>query len=445
MKAFYKSYYLTPFFFAIGATICFVFALSFFAAPLFAIAKIFIVVLVAFALTDTVYLYAKPQPLLVHRNINSRLSNGDENHIGIDLHNNYFFAIVVKIIDELPTQLANKLPAIKPLTLKRNEKITIQYFATPTQRGEYYFGNTLVFVTSPIKLVQRRFEFNTEQTVFVYPSYIQMQKFSLSAISNSLQQIGSKRIRKLGNSVEFEQIKEYVKGDDYRTINWKATARKSQLMVNTYVDEKSQQVFCMIDKSRNMKMPFEGLTLLDYAINASLALSNVAIQKQDKAGLICFAEKIDTFIAADKKPMQMETLLQNLYKQDTQFKDADFEALYAQVRNKIKQRSLLILFTNFESEYSLQRQLPYLKKIAHYHLLFVVFFENTEIKKMLEKDATNTEEIYVQTIADKFLYEKKLMLKELRYNGITTLLTTPDKLTVNTVNKYLEIKNRQAL
>lgn len=216
-------------------------------------------------------------------------------------------------------------------------------------------------------------------------------------------------------------------------------------MVNTYVDEKSQQVFCVIDKSRNMKMPFEGLSLLDYAINTSLALSNVAIQKQDKAGLICFAEKVDSFLPADSKPMQMESLLQQLYKQETFFKDADYEALYAQVRNRIKQRSLLILFTNFESEYGLKRQLPYLKRLANYHLLLVVFFENTEIKKMLSKDASNTEEIYIQTIADKFLYEKKLMLKELQHNGIAALITSPADLTINTINKYLEIKKRQEL
>jgi uncharacterized protein (DUF58 family) len=154
---------------------------------------------------------------------------------------------------------------------------------------------------------------------------------------------------------------------------------------------------------------------------------------------------MDTFIPADRKPMQMEALMQQLYKQETQFKDADYEGLYAQVRNKIKQRSLLILFTNFESEYSLQRQLPYLKRIASYHLLLVVFFENTEIKKLLNKNAANTEEIYVQTIADKFLYEKKLMLKELRYNGIMATITTPAELTVNTINKYLEIKARQEL
>jgi uncharacterized protein (DUF58 family) len=445
MKAFYKSFYLNPLFFTAGAAVCLVFALSFFFAPFFVIAQLLVVMLLILVLLDIVFLYVNKNKLFAERHTNARLSNGDKNTISISLQTNYTFPVNVIIIEELPTQLLYKTTNLQPLLLKANSHIVLNYYVTPIERGEYHFGNTLVFVTSPLKLIKRRFEFNTSQTIFVYPSYVQMQKFSIAAISNSLQQAGSKRVRKSGNSVEFEQIKEYLQGDDYRTINWKATARKSQLMVNTYVDEKSQQVYCLIDKSRNMKMPFEGLTLLDYSINACLALSNIAIQKQDKAGLICFAEKIDCFVPANRKPMQMESLLQQLYKQETLFKDADYESLYTQVRNRIKQRSLLILFTNFESEYSLQRQLPYLKRIANYHLLLVVFFENTDIKKLLEKDAFNTEEIYVQTIADKFLYEKKLMLKKLRHNGIAAIITTPAQLTVNTINKYLEIKKRQEL
>ena len=134
----------------------------------------------------------------------------------------------------------------------------------------------------------------------------------LLAVSNRLQEAGVKRIRRLGHSMEFEQIKEYVRGDDYRTINWKATARKDGLMVNNYTDERSQQIYCLINKGRVMKMPFAGMTLLDYAINASLVLSNVALVKQDKAGLITFAENLDTFILADKKPTQMNLLLETL-------------------------------------------------------------------------------------------------------------------------------------
>ena len=281
--------------------------------------------------------------------------------------------------------------------------------------------------------------------VKVYPSYVQMRRYQLLAVSNRLQEAGVKRMRRLGHSMEFEQIKEYVSGDDYRTINWKATARKTDLMVNNYTDERSQQIYCIINKGRVMKMPFDGMTLLDHAINASLVLSNVALVKQDKAGLITFAENLDSFLPADKKPTQMNLLLEALYKQQTHFLEPDFEKLYSVIRNRITHRSLLILFTNFESIESLEREMPSLKRIAHYHLLLVVFFENTELKSVAERKAVTLEDIYIKTIAEKFAFEKRLMVKELHKNGIASILTTPENLTVNTINKYLELKTRMSI
>lgn len=373
-----------------------------------------------------------------------RFSNGDENKVLLEVKNNYSFKIEADLVDELPFQFQERKWRRK-IRMEPNGAIEVAYSLRPLERGVYKFGNLHAFVKSPLQLVIRRFTFPTMQIVSVYPSYTQLSKYSLTAVSNRLLDAGNKRLRKLGNSLEFEQIKEYVNGDDYRTINWKATARKGQFMANTYVDEKSQQVYCLIDKSRNMKMPFEGMSLLDYAINASLLLSHVALQKQDKAGIVTFGEKVDLLLPAERNSMQMESILEALYKQQTLFRDADYEALYAQVRNKIKQRSLLVLFTNFESLYALERQLPYLRKIAHYHLLLVVFFENTEIRSLLNEDARDTEEIYIQTIAGKFSYEKRLLVKELKKYGILSLLTSPRQLTVNAVNKYLEIKSRQAI
>ncbi|HYM93530.1 MAG TPA: DUF58 domain-containing protein, partial [Chitinophagaceae bacterium] len=172
---------------------------------------------------------------------------------------------------------------------------------------------------------------------------------------------------------------------------------------------------------------------------------NVALVKQDKAGLITFAENLDTFLPADKKPTQINLLLESLYKQKTQFLEPDFEKLFSVIRNRITNRSLLILFTNFESIESLQRDLPALKKISRYHLLLVVFFENTELKSLIEGKTATMEDIYIKTIAEKFAYEKRLMVKELHKNGISSILTTPANLTVNTVNKYLELKTRMSI
>lgn len=440
----YQSFYLTKRTYIAAACIVLLFACSFFLDFLFVIAQIALCLLALLILLDFVLLYFKRKALLAGRICKPRFSNGDENFVQLQFYNNYTFTIDLKVVDELPVQFQER-NWLKELKIEKEEKKILSYVLRPVQRGEYLFGNILAFATSPLQMVQRRFSFPAEEKIMVYPSFLQMRKYSLHAIGNQLNEAGNKRLRKLGNSVEFEQIKEYVRGDDYRTVNWKATARNNRLMVNTYVDEKSQQVFCLVDKSRTMQMPFEGMSLLDYAINATLVITNVALNKQDKAGLITFAEKMNTFLPANRTNVQMEAVLEALYKEQTNFLDANYESLYTLVRNKIKQRSLLVLFTNFESQYALERQLPYLKKIAHHHLLLVVLFENTEIKKMLQSSATNTEEIYMQVIAEKFAYEKRLIVKELQKNGILTLLTTPEHLTVNAVNKYLEIKSRQAI
>jgi len=294
-------------------------------------------------------------------------------------------------------------------------------------------------------LIMRRHNIEAAATIPVYPSFMQMRKYELLSQTTVQTEHGNKRMRKIGHSMEFEQIKEYVRGDDRRTINWKATARKGSLMVNNYTDEKSQQVYCIIDKGRLMKMPFGGLPLLDYAINSTLVLSNVCLQKQDRIGVLTFANKMGSLLAADRKPIQRENILQLLYNQDTAYLESDFEMLYMQIRSRIKHRSLLVLYTNFESLSGLKRQLNYLRAIAKHHLLMVVFFENTELHKLSQLETNNIEDVYIKTIAEKFEFEKRLIVKELQKHGILSVLTPPDKLTVNAVNKYLELKARQAI
>jgi uncharacterized protein (DUF58 family) len=362
----------------------------------------------------------------------------------IELENYYGFKIKTIIIDELPFQLQERHWK-RTLHLIAGDKTELTYFLKPGERGEYHFGNINVFVNSPLGIVNRRYSFQQSQTVKVYPSYFQMRRYQLLAMANRLEEAGVRRMRKLGHSLEFEQIKQYVPGDDYRTINWKATARHGDLMTNNYTDERSQQIYCIVNKGRIMKMPFGGLSLLDYSINAALVLSNVALMRQDRAGLITFAENLDTFIQADKKPAQLNIILDSLYRQSTSFLENDFGKLFSVIRNRVTHRSLLVLFTNFESLETLKRELPSLKKIAHYHLLMVVFFENTELKTLIETSAVTIEDIYIKTIAEKYNLEKRMMAKELQQNGIVAVLSTPQNLTINAINKYLELKNRQRI
>jgi uncharacterized protein (DUF58 family) len=440
----WRSLYFNDRFYWIGGVVVIVFLLSFFNPVILLPTKIFLLTYGVIFITDLAFIFLFGGKPVAAREIAERMSNGDKNLVTVVVKNNYPFRIKMEIIDELPEQFQARNHFFKT-RFNAGEEKKFPVLLRPVERGEYHFGNILIYASSLLGFVCRRFEIRAEQMIPVYPSFFQMRKYDLIAKEANTNEAGTKKLRKLGLSLEFEHVKEYTRGDDMRIINWKATARKGDLMVNNYLDERSQQVYCIIDKGRLMKMPFDKLSLLDYAINSSLVTCNVSLQRHDRFGLVTFSDKIGTVLPAEKKPVQLQNVLQMLYNQSTRFLESDFEMLYKQVRANIRHRSLLILFTNFESLSGMERQLPYLRMIARHHLLLVVFFENTELNQLTLKKAKDIEGVYVKTIAEKFAHEKRVIVKELQNHGIMSILTSPENLTINTVNKYLELKARQAI
>ena len=216
-------------------------------------------------------------------------------------------------------------------------------------------------------------------------------------------------------------------------------------MVNTYQDERSQQIYSAIDMGRVMEIPVAGMSLLDYAINAALVISNIALRKQDRAGVLTFAHRLEALLPADRRQNQLGRILDLLYKQTTSHLESNYEELYAAIARQIRQRSLIILYTNFETLAALRRQLPYLRRLARRHLLVTVFFENTELHKVKSRAAATVEEIYIKTVAEQLDFEKRQIVKELERYRIQPILTTPAGLAAATINKYLELKARHLI
>ena len=420
------------------------FVISFVFPRWFQIVRMLLLVLIALTILDTLILFFAKRGLNGHRILPEKLSNGDQNPIRLRIENFYTFPVYVRIIDEIPLQFQVRDFKIDR-KLDASSVTELQYDLRPVERGEYHFGSLNIYVTSVFGLVARRFTSGDSAMVPTYPSFIQLRKYDLLAISNNLHQYGIKKIRRIGHTMEFEQIKDYVLGDDLRTINWKSTAKKSQLMVNQFQDEKSQPIYSVIDKGRVMKMPFDGLMLLDYAINAALVISNVALKKHDKAGILAFSKKVENIVVAEKRTSQMNLILESLYNIETDFFESDFGRLYADIKRNITQRSLMLLYTNFETLDGLHRQIPYLKGIAKNHLLVVIFFKNTELSSIIDTPAETVQQAYDKVIAEKFAFEKRLIVNELQKYGIQSILTTPENLTLDTINKYLEIKARGLL
>ena len=400
-------------------------------------------VVIAF-IVDYMLLFNQKDAVKAQRILPEKLSNGDQNSIKVDLKNNYPCTIKAKVIDEIPFQFQNRDFNIER-TIEKNKNILFEYILEPKERGEYSFGNLNVFAESPLGLVSKRFTFQKEAMLPSYPSFIHLRKYELMALQNEFLLGGIKKIRKLGHTMEFEQIKEYVPGDDVRTINWKATSKRNQLMVNQFQDEKSQRIFMLIDNGRTMQMPFNGLSLLDYSINATMALSHIILKKNDRAGMMTFSKKTEHKVAADNKSGQLRKISEALYNIQTNSYESDFSRLYQDVKYTIGQRSLILLFTNFETLDAVNRQMKYLRGIAKNHLLVIIFFKNSELQSLINTNPENIQEVYDEIIAEKFEYEKKLIIQELRKYGIYTVYTLPENLNIEVINKYLEIKARGIL
>ena len=191
-----------------------------------------------------------------------------------------------------------------------------------------------------------------------------------------------------------------------------------------------------------MKMPFSGLSLLDYSVNSSLVIANTALQKQDKAGLITFSDQVDNVVLADRSRTQLKKILEGLYRVGESKLDADYERMYVQLRRMVRGRSLIFLFTNFETVHAMERVLPVLRKINKSHLLVVIIFENKELTDYYNDTKLTLKDIYYKTIAHKLATDREQIAHEFRHYGIQHIFTQPEHLSINAINKYLELKSR---
>ncbi len=377
----------------------------------------------------------------VSRKLSAHFSMSDENSVEILFENTNKENIKVQIIDEIPIQFQDRNFGIND-TFKPFQKKRILYNLRPVTRGIFEFGNINVYLSGRLGLIEFRKIVPAESSVKVYPSYIQMQKFEIQAFNSDRNNLGVRKIRRIGHGYDFSDIRQYVMGDDTRSINWKASSRTDNIMLNNYEDETSQQIYTVIDNSRAMRMPFNGLSLIDYSINASLAILNIAMKSKDKVGLITFSKQTQNFVPANKRNDQLTRVMDELYKIETTDWESNFADLQLTLKQKVKSRSLIMLFTNFLSLNNLKRCLPQLKLIGKNHLLVVVFFENTELTAYREEPIANTLDLASKILADKLSEEMLSVIYELQLAGIQAIQSKPEELTTHTVNKYLELKSR---
>ncbi len=409
--------------------------------PLLTVGAGALVALLLLIVVESVRLFSRSVVVEGRRIMAERLSLGDDNEIELIVVGQAPFTMQAEIIDELPVQFQRRDFELAT-RLEQDEPHSIRYIAHPIERGVYQWGAINVFVSTALHLVQRRFRCEAGREVAVFPSVINMRRAELKALTSRTWQRGTHRIRRLGHTMEFEKIKNYVQGDDVRSLNWKATARSGDLMVNQFQDERSQDIYAVLDLGRVMYAPFDGMTSLDYAVNAALAFSNIALRKHDRAGLILYGAHSASIVPARHAPDQLGRINQALYQVSTEFMESNDEQLLQTTRRHCTQRSLMMLYTNAEAMVSLRRRLPYFRALARRHVLVVVLFENTELMGLVRRPIEHDRDIVLQTVARDIVMNKQEMVRELRHHGIYGVVAAPNHLSTASINAYLDLKAR---
>lgn len=415
-------------------------------------------VVVATVVDAAVLLFTKVRG---ERIISQKLDLGENNRVGIAMEVLRGSIRKCYAVDEMPQYLRCET---EQLTLQRQEGRAYegQYNLFPVRRGAYELGRLLVFGRF-LGMLERRFVIVKKgERVDVYPAFSRLREKEQQVRSMQVEAYGTHRRQVPANQTDFMDIREYVPGDDIRTINWKATARAGRTMVNNYEDERSQHIYNIIDCGRGMHRTFGGLTLQDYAINASLLLSYTALHSEgDNVGFFSYGPKGIEYLPSRSGDIQLNNIMKHLYGMETEYGEGDLEELTLVLGRKVQRRSLVCLYTDYSTMRALERQMDFLKRISKRHCLVVVMFIDKELESLSEavyepsapisntksqtnKYKTSSSDYVKRSLAKDLSMQKLSIVDRLQQNGIQCVLTYPESLSFNIVRKYIDLKARRA-
>jgi uncharacterized protein (DUF58 family) len=393
----------------------------------------------------------KPAEIEVERINDTKLSLGADNLVTLLLANRGRRAISFKVRDEYPFQFIADAVVLAG-EIAPFEIHEARYHVRPLQRGDYSFGDINIRYISTLKTFVRQARYPAAAPTKVYPNVLDVRKYDLLARKGLLFELGLRANRQFGAGTEFERLREYNTDDEFRRINWKATARRGKPIAAEYETERSQYIVSVIDTGRLMRPPVDdpatggqGLAKLDYVINTALLLSYVATLKGDHVGLLTFADDVRTYLAPKRGRGQFYRMLEALYNVQFEPVEADYGQALAYLGVKHKRRSLVVVFTDLVTLDAAKPLIANMARLAQRHLPLCVVISDPNITRLAAQPPRQSEAVYQRAVAEMLIDERQVVLDTLNRSGVLTIDVPADKLTVNVINKYLELKGRGAI
>jgi uncharacterized protein (DUF58 family) len=365
--------------------------------------------------------------------------------MAFSVYNKSHFWLSLELKDEMPDLHFKTEEKLIKGKIAPHEKAVLQYYVVPQKRGAFSFDNVHVRYEGRLKLCVKMFKLKLNKEYKVYPNVKNLRKFRLTITNNRLLREGQRNQKMLGKGTAFESLREYVAGDEYRKINWKATARENKPIVNQYEPEKNQHIYIFIDSGRPMSYTVRGNKKLDLAINTALVLSDVVNQNGDKSALLTFNTEVNNLIAPGKGAGHRNKLLEALYHVEHTNQTSNYdEAFYYYKRNE-RHRSVIFLFTDFETIEEAESMLKVLPVISKNNLVVIVLIRNESLENIAEEQVRNTEDLFNKGVALELLEERKRIISLLNRRGVLCVESEAEKLEYTAVNRYIQIKNKTYL
>ncbi len=379
-----------------------------------------------------------------YRRVGQKLSLGTQNRVEIELYSRSDRELRLVVKDDPP--VAFHTPQRQhSLKLAAFETRRVAYETVPQARGDYQFGDIHLRGRSWLALSWWQRRIPAQQEISVYPDLLQVHRYELLARKAHLQQPGFRLLRRLGEGTEFESLRDYVPDDDFGDIDWKASARRSKPITRNYQIERSQNLIMMIDAGRMMCAQLDGMSKLDYAINAALMLAYVATRQDDAVGMMVFADTVQAFVPPRKGTAQIGRLADQLYAVQPTMTEPDYGAALMMLQSRSRKRSLVVIFTDIIDKEASQQLLAHSAALYPQHLPLVVTIRDPHLEQTVEARPDAAATVYQRAVAAGLLRDRREALLALRQRGARIVDALPEQLTVATVNRYLAIKARQLL
>ncbi|OPJ62127.1 DUF58 domain-containing protein [Clostridium oryzae] len=370
------------------------------------------------------------------------LSIYEEENISFEIYNLSSRRLNFQIIDEVPEfHFKAENPIIKKEVAPHQKEI-VSYILVPTKRGAFTFKNVYVKFTGKLGLCSKMFKVDLSREYKIYPNIKNLRKYRLSICNNRAFRNGQRSLKTLGRGTAFESLREYVPGDEYRKINWKATARENKPIINQYEPEKNQHVYMFIDTGRSMSYTVRGYRKLDLAVNTALVMSDVVNQGGDKSGLLIFNTGVKNMIMPGKGAGHRNKMLEALYHIDYTNETSNYDEAFYHFKRKERHRSIVFMLTDFETTEEAEEMLKVLPAVSKNSIVVIIFIKNDKLEEMAARRAKNGEEVFNKGTALEMLQDRKRIISFLNRKGVFCIECEAEKVEFTAVNKYLEIKNK---